>query len=79
MLFSQFFSLQTILRNMRLILLISSLLIVSLLVMKGFPVTTDSNPVDNAQVDPIKKAKEVNQLIQDAANQQRQLLENQTQ
>jgi len=64
---------------MRLILLVASLLIVTLLVMKGYPDPVDSNPVDNAQVDPIKKAKEVNQLIQDATNQQRQLLENQTQ
>jgi hypothetical protein len=79
LLFPQFLSIETILRIMRLILLMGSLLIVSLLVIKGFPVTVDSNPVDNGQAEAIKKAKEVNQLIQDAANQQRQLLENQTQ
>jgi len=64
---------------MRFVLLIASLLIVSLLIIKGYPDPVDGNPVDNAQAEPIKKAKEVNQLIQDATKQQRQLLENQTQ
>jgi hypothetical protein len=67
---------------MRFILMMASLLIVSVLIFKGYSNGLDSNydsHVGGQQVDPIKKATEVNQLIQDAANTQRQELEKQLQ
>lgn len=67
---------------MRLILLMASLVIVSLLVLKGYPDGGDKNlidPVSKEQNSPIKKAHDVNQLIEDTANTQRQALEKQLQ
>jgi len=67
---------------MRLILLMVSLVIVSLLVMKGYSAggsNTVANPVGERLADPLQKASEVNQLIEDAASKQRQALEKQLQ
>jgi len=62
--------------------MIASLLIVSLLIFEGYPNGMGSNSgghVGGQQVDALKKAGEVNQLIQNAANTQRQELEKQIQ
>jgi hypothetical protein len=67
---------------MRFVFMMASLLIVSLLIFKGFPNGLGSNSDDHIggqQVDPLQKAGEVNQLIQDASNIQRQALEKQIQ
>jgi hypothetical protein len=67
---------------MRLVLMMASLLLVSVLIFKGYSNGLGGNnddPVEGQQVDPRKKASEVNQLIQDAANTQRQELEKQIQ
>lgn len=67
---------------MRLILLMVSLVIVSLLVLKGYPGGGYKNPVEpvsKEQNNPIKKAHDVNQLIEDTANTRRQALEKQLQ
>ena len=67
---------------MRLVLMMVSLLIVSVLIFKGYSngggVNNDDH-VEGQQLDPRIKASEVNQLIQDAANTQRQEVEKQTQ
>jgi hypothetical protein len=60
----------------------ASILIVSLLIFKGYSYGLSNKHDDYAggeQIDPLKKAGEVNQLIQDAANIQRQELEKQIQ
>ena len=67
---------------MRLILLLASLVIVSLLVLKGYPGGGGKNLIDPASKEknsPIKKAHDVNQLIEDTANAQKQALEKQLQ
>jgi hypothetical protein len=67
---------------MRIILLMISLLIVSVLIFKGYSNGLDVNNDDHIggqQLDPRKKASDVNQLIKDAANTQRQELEKQVQ
>ena len=67
---------------MRFVLMMASLLIVSVLIFKGYSnglSSKNDGPVGGQQVDPLKKAGEVNQLIQDAANTQRQELEKQIQ
>ena len=67
---------------MRFILVMASLVIVSLLVLKGYPGGGDKSlvdPVSNEQNSPIEKAHDVNQLIEDTANAQRQALEKQLQ
>jgi len=67
---------------MRLVLMMASLLIISYLIFKGYPSTPGSQNDGQAgaeQIDPLKKAGEVNKLIQDAANTQRQELEKQLQ
>ena len=59
-----------------------SLLMVSVLIFKGYSNGLGANnddPVEGKQADPRKRASEVNQLIQDAANTQRQELEKQFQ
>jgi hypothetical protein len=67
---------------MRIVLMMVSLLIVSVLIFKGYSnglgVNNDDH-VGGQQLDPRKKASDVNQLIQDAANTQRQELEKQIQ
>jgi hypothetical protein len=67
---------------MRFVLMMASLLIVSVLIFKGYSNglgSKNDGHVGGQQVDPLKKAGEVNQLIQDAANTQRQELEKQNQ
>ena len=64
---------------MRLILVIASLAIVSMLVMKSFPEGMNKDPASIQQSAPIQKAKNVELLIQDTANKQRQALEDQLQ
>ena len=67
---------------MRFIILMTSLVIVSLLVLKGYPGGGDKNlldPVSKEQNSPVRKAHDVNQLIEDTANTQRQALEKQLQ
>jgi len=60
----------------------AAILIVSILVFKGYP-NGLGNPQDDRvggeQLDPVRKAEEVNQLIQDAAINKRQELEKQLQ
>ena len=67
---------------MRIILMMVSLLIVSVLIFKGYSnglgVNSDDH-IGGQQLDPRKKASDVDQLIQDAANTQRQELEKQIQ
>ena len=70
------------LTGMRFILLMASLVIVSLLVLQGYPGSRDKSPIDSVskeQNSPIKKAHDVNQLIEDTANSQRQALKKQLQ
>jgi len=72
----------SILSSMRFILMMASLLIVSVLIFKGYSNglgSKNDGQVGGQQVDPLKKAGEVNQLIQDTANTQRQELEKQIQ
>ena len=72
----------SILNSMRFMLMMASLLIVSVLIFKGYSNglgSKNDDLVGGQQVDPLKKAGEVNQLIQDAANTQRQELEKQIQ
>ena len=67
---------------MRLVLMMVSILIVSFLIFKGYSNGLSNQQDDLAggeQIDPLKKAGEVDQLIQDAANIQRQELEKQIQ
>jgi len=67
---------------MRFVLMMASLLIVSVLIFKGYsngPGSKNDSNVEGQQVDPLKQAGEVKQLIQDAANAQRQELEKQIQ
>jgi len=67
---------------MRFVLMMASLLIVSLLIFKGYsngPGSKNYGHVGGQQVDSLEKADQVNQLIQDAANTQRQELEKQIQ
>ena len=62
--------------------MMASILIVSILIFKGYSNGLSNKHDDYAgggQIDPLKKAGEVNQLIQDAANIQRQELEKQIQ
>ena len=67
---------------MRLVLMMVSILIVSFLIFKGYSNSLSNQHDDLAggeQIDPLKRAGEVDQLIQDAANIQRQELEKQIQ
>jgi len=73
-------SLLTILKAMRLILMMASLLIISYLIFNGYGSSlAGKNDAGGQQMAPIEKAENVNQLIEDAANLQRQALEKQTQ
>ena len=67
---------------MRIVLMMVSLLIVSVLIFKGYSnglgVNNDDH-VGGQQLDPRNKASDVNQLIQDAADSRRQELEKQIQ
>jgi hypothetical protein len=57
-------------------------MIISLLLLKGYSgseANTAANPVGERLASPIQKANDVNQLVQDAANEQRQALEKQLQ
>jgi hypothetical protein len=67
---------------MRLVLMLISLLIISLLIFKGFPTGLSGGKDNLADVElrtAVDKAAEVNQVIQDAATIQRQELEKQIQ
>jgi len=67
---------------MRFVLMMASLLIVSVLIFNGYSNGLGSGidgQVAGQQVAPLQKVGEVNQLIQDAANIQRQELEKQIQ
>ena len=67
---------------MRNIVLTLVVLLVSFVLLKGFPKVENNKMEDHIwkeQTDAIKKAEAVNQLIQDAAEKQRQMIENQIQ
>jgi len=67
---------------MRLLLLLASPVIISLLLLKGYPggeTDTAKNPVGEHLASPIQKANDANQLVQDTVNKQRQALEKQLQ
>lgn len=67
---------------MRFVLMMASILIVSILIFKGYSnglSNKHDDYVGGEQNDPLKKAGEVNQLVLDAANIQRQELEKQIQ
>jgi hypothetical protein len=65
---------------MRLLLMMGSLLIISSLIFNGYTNGLVSNAdADSPQMTPIEKTENVNQLIEDAANLQRQALEKQIQ
>ena len=62
--------------------MLASILIISLLIFKGYSSYLggiNDVHVGEEQIDPLKKAGKVNQLIQDTANTQRQELEKQIQ
>ena len=61
---------------MRLLLMMASLLIISRFIVNGYTNGLVSNAdADSPQMTPIEKTENVNQLIEDAANLQRQALE----
>jgi len=67
---------------MRFVMMMASILIISILIFKGYSEglgNQQDDRVGGQQLDPLKKANEVNQLIQDAASVQRQELEKQIQ
>jgi hypothetical protein len=65
---------------MRFIFMMASLLIISSLIFNGYTNGLVSNAdADSPQMTPIEKTENVNQLIEDAANLQRQALEKQIQ
>ena len=68
---------------MRLVLMMASVLIVSVLIFKGYGNGLSNQNAGQAekqqQVTPLKKAEDVNQLVLDAATTRRQELEKQTQ
>ena len=65
---------------MRLLLMMGSLLIISSLIFNGYTNGLVGNAdADSPQMTPIEKTENVNQLIEDAANLQRQALEKQIQ
>ena len=65
---------------MRLLLTMASLLIISSLIFKGYSNEMgDSDDFSSQLTTPIEKAENVSQLIEDAANLQRQALEKQIQ
>ena len=71
-----------ILSTMRIVIMLASILIISLLIFKGYSSYLggiNDVHVGEEQIDPLKKAGKVNQLIQDTANTQRQELEKQIQ
>ena len=63
---------------MRMVIMLTSVLIVSLLIFKGFS-SYQGSTVGEEPIDALKKAGEVNQVILDTANTQRQELEKQIQ
>lgn len=67
---------------MRIILLMVSLVIVSLLVLKGYSAggaNKNADSVANRPSDPIEKANNASQLVEDTVNRQKQALEIQLQ
>ena len=67
---------------MRLLMILASLVIISLLVLKGYPgseANAVTNPVGAQPVSPMQKINDTNQLVQDTVNKQRQALEKQLQ
>ena len=67
---------------MRTVLMLASVLIVAILIFKGYPGNLSTDPESSAgtnQIDPREKAYEVNQVILDAASNQKRELEKQLQ
>ena len=67
---------------MRMVLMLASILIVSILIFKGYSSSLgprDASQDTANQMDPRDKAREVNQVIQDAADNQRRAIEKQLQ
>ena len=67
---------------MRLVLMLVSVLVISILVFKGYSGSfshQDGNQADTNQIDPRDKAREVNRVILDAANTQKREIEQQLQ
>ncbi len=67
---------------MRFILLMATLVIVALLVLKGYPGSASfksADPAGKQQPNPIDKANHASQMIEDTANRQKQAIENQLQ
>ena len=66
---------------MRFVLMMAAILVVSYLVFKGYSsgVNNGEVQVGDEKIDALKKADEVNQLIQEAAEVQRQEIEKQLQ
>jgi hypothetical protein len=66
---------------MRFVLMMASILVVSYLISKGYSTGLNNSEVQvgGEKIDVLKKAGEVNQLIQDAAEVQRQEIEKQLQ
>ena len=68
--------------NMRLLLILASLLIISLLLLKGYPggeADAVTNPVGEHLAGSMQKANGANQLVLDSVDKQRQALEKQLQ
>ena len=67
---------------MRLVLMLVSVLVISILVFKGYSGSfshQDGNQVDTTRIDPRDKARDVNQVILDSANTQKREIEKQLQ
>ncbi len=67
---------------MRTVLMLASVLIVAILIFKGYSSNLSNNPESSAETnqnDPREKAREVNQVILDAASNQKKELEKQLQ
>ena len=67
---------------MRLVLMLVSLLLISILVFKGYPGSfshQDGNQIDTTQIDPRDKARDVNRVILDATDTQKREIEKQLQ
>ena len=67
---------------MRMVLMLAAVLVVSLLVFKGYSFGPGGNPTEtagSAQFDPVTRAQDVDPLVQQAAEAQRKALERQLQ
>ena len=68
--------------EMRMVLMLAAVLVVSLLIFKGYSLGPGGNTDEAAaspRIDPVTRAKDINPLIQESAEAQRKALEQQLQ